>query len=83
MRRTEALKVLLDWIGSRVTSAPIGEQIKVYEALGNLLPTETERRRATEIAITLSEVAKLQLDFGRQLFTDLQKPKSISDGHHS
>jgi len=78
--KRRALKTIFDWVSSKLSTAPIEEQIKVYEALGHVLPSEDQRRRATEIAVSLSEVAKLQLDFTRILFSGLNQSKSRHRG---
>lgn len=78
--KRKALKTILDWVSSRIAGAPIEEQITLYEALGKVLPRAQDRQKATEIAVTLSEVAKLQLDFTRQLFAGITSTIR-HDGH--
>jgi hypothetical protein len=77
MKQKEALRIILDWVSGRLSSSSIEEQIRIYDALSHVLTTSEEWRQASEIAVTLSEVAKLQLDFTRQLFS---KPRSGDSG---
>jgi hypothetical protein len=78
--KRRALKTILDWVVAHLESASINDQITLYEALGNVLPDPVDRAKATEIAVTLSEVAKLQLDFTRQLFNSPPKDDGPSQG---
>ena len=71
MTKSKAGYIIEAFIKRNLSSAPISEQIKVYEALSVIMPGKAERQLAEEIAFTLSEAEKLQLDFGRQLFAGI------------
>jgi len=71
MTKRHAGEIVESFIKRNLCSVTISEQIKIYEALSLIMPGEAERQLAQEIAATLSEAEKLQLDFGRQLFAGI------------
>jgi hypothetical protein len=87
--RAKAIETVVETIQAGLANAPISRQIEIYEALSEVMPTEPERNRAMEIATTLAEVEKLQLDFSKQLFAELRWPghqhngPKKGDGHNS
>ena len=70
-----ALRKLVDMAQRSVATAPIREQIELYEALGEILPTPEEREHAKHIAWLLSETERHQLDFTAKLFRGAGAPK--------
>ncbi len=74
------VRLLVEFAMSKLADAPIDEQIRIYQALGDAMPTHQEREAAKEIAKALSRAAALQLDFSKQLFTELQWPGHQHNG---
>lgn len=70
----QAVRSVADFVSSRLNQCNISEQIRLYRALAEIMPTAEERLQAERISWTLEEAAKLQLDFTRQLFRELQWP---------
>ena len=73
-------QVLVEFAMRKLGEAPFDEQIKLYHALGDVMPTRAERKAARDIATALSKAAALQLDF--KLFTEPQRPGQPPDGAH-
>lgn len=76
----KSIRVLVDFAMSKLGESPIDEQIRIYHALAETLPTASERDAAAQIALALSKAAALQLDFSKQLFRELQWPGHQHDG---
>jgi hypothetical protein len=76
----KAVQVLVDFARRKLGEATIDEQVLIYQALSKTMPTHQERAQAAEIAQTLSRVAALQMDFSKQLFTELQWPGTQHNG---
>jgi hypothetical protein len=77
MALSAALKILVAFAVEHVGDCPPQEQIKIYSAIADTHPNPLARSSARELAVALSRVAALQLDFSEQL--DLQSP--TGDGH--
>lgn len=58
----DALKVVVDFALKGAEASPVSEQIKLYQALGEVLPAPRDAAAAKEIAKTLSRAAALQLE---------------------
>lgn len=67
---TAAINVLVDFAVSNVERCAPDEQIKVYLALAETLPTQEGRAGARNLARAKSEVAALQLQFKNILDED-------------
>ena len=63
MALTAALQVLVDFAVAHVDEVPREEQVKVYQALAETLPSQLARQNARQIAEAQSRIAALQLDF--------------------
>jgi hypothetical protein len=60
MTHEDAIHVLTRFAARAVPTAPIPEQLPVYEALSILGRTAAERGRATQIFLKLEEVSALE-----------------------
>lgn len=56
---TTLARIALDKIELR----PIGEQLEIYEALSQVMPSKADRKKAERIAWMLKEAASMQLEF--------------------
>jgi hypothetical protein len=80
MKRQQAIRTVVDFVSGKLSNSSLAEQIKIYDALALAMPTKKERRQAERIAWTLREAAKMQLDFTKQLFTEIKWPGHRHDG---
>lgn len=55
--------VLARAAAERIGDFPLAERIKIYQALGESLPTEAARAAALELARVLSQAAAMELNF--------------------
>lgn len=74
------VRILVEFAMSQLTQAPIDEQIKIYQALGDAMPTAKERALAKEIALSLSRASALELEFSNKLLNELQWPGHKHNG---
>lgn len=81
--KKRSLKILVDFVTARLGERPLDEQIRIYQALAEIMPTKAEREKASKIALVLSEALAAQLDFSKQLFRELQWPGHRHDGDGS
>jgi hypothetical protein len=72
--RSAALQILKDFIQSRLRHVSVDQQILLYQAVGEIMPTARQREDARKIARVLSLAAALQSDFNPQLFRHLERP---------
>lgn len=78
--KRKAVQVIVKFVRSKLDQSPISEQIAVYKALAEVMPTVRERQQAKRVAWMLEASAKLQTDFTRQLFREIQWPGHQHDG---
>lgn len=78
--RRKAVKILVEFTKRKISEAPLNEQVLLYQALSKTMPTQKEREMAAGIAKALSRAAALQLDFSKQLFSELQWPGHQHNG---
>jgi len=72
--KRQAIRKLGAFIQKKLAESSIEEQIELYNALGEVLPTKAEQQHAKQIAWVLTEAQKLQMDFTSQLFTKRKHP---------
>jgi len=65
--RDEAIRVIAEFAADKIPQAGIQQQIKIYQALGELL-AGSEAVKAKTIARSLSRIAAQQMDFHGTLF---------------
>lgn len=78
--KEQAFRVIMDFVSEQIGRCNVDQQIQIYQAMAEVLPTSDERRSAREIAIQLSRAAALQQDFTQKLFRELQWPGHQHDG---
>jgi hypothetical protein len=75
MNQDDAIHVLTRFSARAVRTAPIPEQLPVYEALSILGRTADERGRATQIFLKLEEVTALEEQLSLRALTGDGAPK--------
>lgn len=59
--------VLARAAAEKIGEFPLSERIKIYQALGESLPSDPARAAALELARLLSQAAALELEFQEQV----------------
>ena len=72
----KSVRVLVEFALTKLGEAPLDEQIKLYVALAETLPTARERAAAKDISVALSRASALQLDFTGKLKAESRKQKT-------
>ena len=64
---THTIGVLARAAAEKIGEFPLGDRIRIYQALGESLPNDAARSGAMELARILSQAAALELEFQEQL----------------
>ncbi len=64
---THTIGVLARAAAEKIGEFPLGDRIKIYQALGESLPGDAARATAMELARILSQAAAMELDFQEQI----------------
>jgi hypothetical protein len=59
--------VLARAAAEKIGEFPLDERIKIYQALGESMPTKAARAAALDLARLLSQAAAMELDFQEQI----------------
>lgn len=73
---SQALTTLIRFATEEIDSRPTDQQIKIYEALAELLPDPDGRLTAGRVAFSIGETARLQMDFMTTLNPNTGSPEN-------